>query len=55
MLRAAHVDPKIVQSIVGHSSIEVDDIYYTLDNGMRAEAMSNIDSSLNLAQIEWKK
>ena len=53
LLRSVNVDQKVVMSIVGHSSVAVDDLYFAVDDNLRMGAMMNVDSALNLKQIEW--
>lgn len=53
LLRGVNVDQKVVMSIVGHSSVAVDDLYFAVDDSLRMGAMMNVDSALNLKQIEW--
>lgn len=53
LLAAAGVDFQLIEQIVGHGSIEMVQRYRHPDNSERKNAMKTLDTSLNLAQIEW--
>ncbi|MFT8788779.1 MAG: site-specific integrase [Bifidobacterium psychraerophilum] len=55
LLASQGVDFQLIQEIVGHSSDAMLEHYRHADNTERLKAMETLDSSLNLAQIEWKK
>ena len=55
LLASQGVDFQLIQEIVGHSSDAMVEHYRHADNTERLKAMETLDSSLNLAQIEWKK
>ncbi|RSX44644.1 tyrosine-type recombinase/integrase [Bifidobacterium castoris] len=48
LLRRAGVDTKTVLEIVGHTTMQVDDIYRTVDMEEKAEAMNELGESLQL-------
>lgn len=48
LLRKAGVDTKTVLEIVGHTTMQVDDIYRTVDMAEKAEAMNELGESLQL-------
>jgi site-specific recombinase XerD len=54
LLASQGVDFQLIQEIVGHSSDAMVEHYRHADNTERLKAMETLDSSLNLAQIEWK-
>ncbi|MEK0216428.1 tyrosine-type recombinase/integrase [Bifidobacterium mongoliense] len=55
LLSSMGVDVGLIMQIVGHSSIAMVEHYRHADITERLNAMETLDSSLNLAQIEWKK
>jgi integrase len=55
LLASQGVDFQLIKEIVGHSSDAMVEHYRHADNTERLKAMETLDSSLNLAQIEWRQ
>lgn len=51
LMRRAGVDRKAEMEIVGHASLDVDDIYMTVDAEQRSRAMNAIGEALDLKQL----
>lgn len=48
LMRKAGKDQKAIEEMIGHTSIEVDNIYTSVDQQMRADAASAITDALNM-------
>lgn len=53
LLRANHVDPRVVELIVGHADRATDDGYFDVTDEILADAMTSMGDELDIKEVSW--